>query len=505
MEELARRIAAAREVDLEEFEARVAADVDELKAELAVGTFDNQEGIVGMELEFYAADVPTGVLRRVPGPLLELMGFEKELGLHNAELVGRPQPLGFHGLSAVRHEAQAAVETAHSAATTSEHMRLVSDGFWTIPPAGETAAEYLGASVEIDGIVLAPNMPASVRYQVMSNSSCYEPAMRIDAPNVTFETETIMPCTLLTSVQPHYQVPIAANLPTHFRYALRVAAPLLALSVNSPLFPPSLYDHDATVESVLEQGHRENRVGIYESVMNDLARPAKVRFPRDLETVEEAVDRIAEDPPISPVLLDAGDRFDDRFAHLCHKHGSYWRWVRPVFEGETRAAANARIEFRPLPAQPTVRDSVALVAAVAGLLGGLVDAAHPVEALPWDHARENFYAAARDGLDADLVWITAGGEETTDTDALYADLFEHAAAGLRVRGFDDDQIEASLGPLRSRVDRRTTPASWKRDRLRHHAEAGESLSSAVLSAKGDYIAQQSETLVEGIFTDWPGV
>ncbi|PSP91653.1 hypothetical protein BRC84_06965, partial [Halobacteriales archaeon QS_1_68_44] len=248
MEELAREVAAAREIDPDVFAERVAAETEELKGELEVGTFDNPQAILGLEHEFYAVDGRTDVLRRVSVPLLELIGFEKELGLHNAELAGRPQPFGPHGLAALGHEARAAVRAAHEVSTRNEGIRLVADGFWTVPPVGETAAEYLAASVEIDGVVLSPNMPPSVRYQVMSNTSLYEPACHLETANVTLETPTICPGALTSSIQPHYQVPAAANLPDYFGYALRVAGPLLALAVNSPLFPPSLYDADATVE-----------------------------------------------------------------------------------------------------------------------------------------------------------------------------------------------------------------------------------------------------------------
>jgi hypothetical protein len=505
MDELARGVSAALDVDADVFATRVEREAEALKAELSVGTFDNPQAIVGLEHEFYAVDARTDVLRRVPAPLLELIGFEKELGRHNAELAGRPQPFGPHGLAALRNEVQAAVRAAHAAADDAEGIRLVADGFWTVPPVGETAREYLAACERVDGFDLSPNIPPSVRYHVMSNTPQYRPRRRLTTPNVTLETPTIAPTTLTTSIQPHYQVPTAAALPTHFAYAIRIAGPLVALAANSPLFPPSLYDADATVDDVLATGAHENRVVLYEDVMNDPDRAAKVRFPRDIADAAEAVDRIAADPPIAPALQPTGDRFDARFAHLRHKHGSYWRWVRPVFEGASESAANARIEFRPLPGQPTVRDATALVAAFGGLLAGLTATDHPVVDLPWERARENFYAAADAGLAADLHWITADGADTTDLDGIYADLFAVAADGLASAGFDEDAVAAHLRPLRTRVAARTSPAGWQRDRLRAHADDGASLSTAVLSTGSDYLAAQADTLVDGTFADWPGV
>lgn len=500
--DIGQRVAAAQNVDVTAFDERVAREADALKAELEVGTFDNAYANIGLEYEFYAAHDPTSVLRRVPEPLLTLLNVERELGRHNAELTMNPQPLGPHGFAAVRHEVQAAVQSAHQVAATSEDMRLVSDGLWTVPPVGETAAEYLSACDYRHGVRLSPNVPDVVRYHLLSNSPTYDPPCVVDLPNTHLETPTVMPSSMTTTIQPHYQMPIAADLPRHFRYALRVAGPLLALAVNSPLAPPSLYQSGTEVQDVLADGWKEGRVRVFESVMNDPTRPAKVRFPHDIDSTAEAVDRLVADPTFVPMDLEPSDRYDARFAHLRHKHGTYWRWVRPVFEGATEAAANARIEFRPLPAQPTARDSIAFLAAFVGLMEGLVRADHPVADQPWDQARENFYEAARDGLEADLVWLTAEGEEATAMDILYDDLLEHAKLGLTARGLDQAVAARYLQPLRARIDRQTTPASWKRDRLRNH---GGPLDAAVIAAKSDYVRHQAQTLVEGLFTDWPGV
>jgi gamma-glutamyl:cysteine ligase YbdK (ATP-grasp superfamily) len=505
MDEIAGRVADAAEVDPDEFRARAAAEADRLKGQLEIGTFDNTRANVGFEYEFYAVDDPTGVLRRVPEPLLSLIGFERELGRHNAELTASPQPLGPHGLAAVRREVQAAVRSAHDAAADSEGMRLVSDGLWTVPPVSETAAEYFTDTETRDGLVLSSNLTPSVRYHLLTNSSAYDGRMRVDAPNASLDARTVAPSSMTTTIQPHYQMSVAADLPTYFRYALRIAGPLVALAANSPLFPPSLYDEGATAEDVLAEGHCEGRIRVFESVMNDPDGTPKVDFPRDLDSTAHAVDRLVADPLLAPVALDRDDRLDDQFAHIRHKHGTYWRWVRPVFEGADEASANARIEFRPLPAQPTVRDSVAFLAAFAGLMEGLVRADHPVADLSWERARENFYEAARNGLDAETTWIAADGTRTTDTDRLYDDLFRHARSGLTACGFGAPDARAVLRPLRERVRRRTTPAGWKRDRLREHAETGTPLEGAVLAVKRAYMNRQSETLVTGLFTDWPGV
>jgi len=500
--ELAATVRETLGVDGESFRSAAVSEAEALKAEVREGTFDNSQALIGLELELYAVDDRTGALRRVPRQLLGLIGFEKELGLHNAEMQTSPEPLTSYGLDAQVKQLQAHLAPAIEK-TAAENIRLVSDGIWTVPPTGETATEYLTDSVEHDGIRLATNLSDAIRYHAMANTG-YDSAMTIDAPHVSLQAETIMPESLITSIQPHYQVPHAPDLPEYFRYALRVAAPLLALGVNAPFFPPDLYD-DAPDAEIVADAHMEHRIGVFESVLNPPAGAdgePKVCFPPDFETVEAAIDDIAADACIVPREVSAADRFDDSFMHLRHKHGSYWRWIRPVFEAPSRSSANARIEFRPLPAQPTLRDSVAFEAVFAGLMESLPRREHPVRQLDWETAEANFYAATRDGLRADLQWITSDGTETTVIDQICAECLEFARDGLELRGLSTEEARRYIRPLRERLDRRTTPARWKHDHVRRQVENNVPLAEAIWGMQAEYVDRQRTTLIEGSFVDW---
>jgi hypothetical protein len=498
--ELAAAVREALAVDAESFRSAAMAEAEELKREVREGTFDNTQALVGLELELYSVDSRTGGLRRTSRQLLELIGFEKELGLHNAEMQTSPDPLTRYGLVAQEKEIQAHFVPAQEK-TGVENIQLVTDGIWTVPPRAETASEYLTDYIEQDGIKIATNMSDTVRYHAMANTD-YPSRFALDAPHVTLSAETVMPESLITSIQPHYQVPHAPDLPEYFRYALRIAGPLLALGVNSPFFPPDCYD-DVDDETIVAEAHMEHRIGVFEAVLNPTDdRPPKVCFPPDFETVEDAIDDVAADECIVPMEVETGARFDDRFAHLRHKHGSYWRWVRPVFDGATRSAANARIEFRPLPGQPTIRDAVAFQAVFAGLMESLPRREHPIRALEWERARENFYAAARNGLRADLVWRTVDGDETGDVEEIGTELLEYARDGLELAGLEAAEAHQYVAPLRERLDRRTTPARWKHDRVGEAVEGGVPLAEAIWGVQSASIDRQAETLIEGCFTDW---
>ena len=498
------RLRDAKGIDVADFDARVREEAAVVHDHVAAGTFDNEQVTIGLEYEFYAVDRETCQVRRIPRSLLGCVGFVEELGLHNTELNSAVHPLTSVGVDALAADVTAKVE-AFQRLAADRGIRLVSDGMWTIGPAAGSTVAYLTEATRGDGLTLGINVSNSTRYHGFGSFD--DDRMiggRIDVPGASIEADNAGPVSLTTSIQPHYQCRRAADLPAYHGIALRLAGPLLALAVNSPLLPPALYDDpgpDPTV--LLETGYAEHRVPIYEGMMNPTRGDPKVTFPRDIDAPGEAIDRIVDDAILVPAEIAAAERFDDAFVHFRHKHGSYWRWVRPVFEGSTERAANVRIEFRPLPGQPTIPDTVAFLAAFCGLLTELVESAHPVADLPWERARGNFYAAAEDGLDADLAWITADGERTTDTDRLYEDLLSAAASGLERHGCSASRAAELLAPLRARVDRRLTPASWKRNAVAAALDSGATPAEAIERAQRAYIDRQAATLSDGSLVEWP--
>lgn len=496
----------SQSVDVDSFEQTVDDEVTTIKQHLAEGTFDNQQTTIGLEYELYAVDAEDAQLRRVPRSVLACLSVEREIGLHNAELVSDVQPCNGAGLRALRHGTQAKLQTLQRL-TADEGIQIVSDGMWTIGPKQNTTERYLTQATHEEGLTLAINISNAVRYHGFGSiHDEYVINGAVDLPGLTIAADNAGPVSLTTSIQPHFQPRRAVDLPTYQRSALRAAGPLVALTANSPFVPPELYDEELLGRDLLlERTHAETRIPVYEGMMNAPDKTAKVQFPADLNSVEEAVDRIAADPVIVPATIEADGRFDDQFVHFRHKHGSYWRWVRPVFDGADETTANARIEFRPIPAQPTIPDTIAVVATVTGLLTALPAHNHPVLDLAWETARENFYAAARDGLAADLTWITADGEQTTATDRLYEDLFAAAVEGLVEQGIDQAAANRFVAPLRERVDRRRTPTSWKRSIVERELDAGAAPDDAVHRAQREYIATQTETLFDGTLADWPSL
>lgn len=145
---------------------------------------------------------------------------------------------------------------------------------------------------------------------------------------------------------------------------------------------------------------------------------------------------------------------------------------------------------------------MAFLALFAGLMESLPRTDHPVRTLDWAVARDNFYAAMRDGIEADLEWITAAGERTSDSARIYEDLLGAARDGLERRGLAPAWAERYVAPIQVRAAHRTTPAGWKRAIVRREIDAGTSLAGAIEAAATAYIRRQADTLIGGDFAEW---
>ncbi|MCU4717703.1 hypothetical protein [Halapricum hydrolyticum] len=501
----------------EEFDARVREQTDFLYGQFEEGALDNEGFAIGLEMEVYAVAgqpedgeqvvQPTegSRLHQIPGSIFEdTDAVSKELGLHNAEINTDPNTFDAAGLDAQATAIEMETRKARAAAGK-EHCALVLDAMWTIPPESG-AVEYLSATTDLDGVRLATNMRTDPRYVAIDNDLLERTggSIELSVPGVEQSFPTILLESLATSIQPHLQIPQTAAFPEYYNAAIRTMGPLVALASNSPFLPADLYGDVADPERLLDETHHELRIAVFEQSVNVTPNP-KVRVPPDLDTVTEVVDHVREDDVVAPFLsewldADSGSAYTDNYWEFEHKRGTYWRWVRCVIGGDPVDGAgderSVRIEYRPLPTQPTVADVVGLQALTAGLIRGLVAADHPITELPWEAAESAFYAAARDGLDGELAWVTADGDRTADPDEIFAEVFEYAEHGLEVQGIDGASY---LDPIRARWRAETTPSSWKKARVREHLEDGLDFQQAIERMQREYIRRSRET---DSFAEW---
>lgn len=490
----------------EQYMDRVTAQAEELREAVRAGELDNPEFAVGLEMEVYGVEQSSEKrLAALPEDVFTA-GATKELGIHNAEINTEPNVFDEEGLNAQADRIEATLAAADEAAMDADR-ELVCDAMWTIPPAMGSVS-YLSEMETTDGVAEATNMRTDPRYAAIDNDVLEHAGggIQFDAPGIQRTFPSILFESLATSIQPHLQIPTAEAFPAYFNAGIRTLGPVLALATNSPFLPPDLYTDVEEPLELVDATHHELRIAVFEQSVN--ASPnRKVRVPADIESVEETIDRVVDDDLIAPFLREwvaEGER--DSFAEdnweFTYKRSTYWRWLRCVIGGDpvgTGDERSLRIEYRPIPTQPTVADTVSLQWLTCGLLRGVVATDHPLATLPWENAQESFYNAARNGLDGELAWVTRDGEQTTDSDAIFEELFELARAGLETAGVSESAIDERLAPLERRWAERCTPSHWKQERVRQHLADGADLETAISAMQRSYIEQSRTTKT---FDEW---
>jgi len=263
-----------------------------------------------------------------------------------------------------------------------------------------------------------------------------------------------------TSFQIHFQVAPEEFAP-FYNVAQAISAPVLAAAVNSSLLMGrklwsetriALFERSVDTRSELQSGRglrprvhfgdRWVKNSILEIFQEDITQHRTV-LAIDLD--ENALDVVGrgEAPSLSALRL---------------HNGTIYRWNRPCY-GVKDGVAHLRIENRVLPSGPTVIDEVANAAFFFGLMAAHTHEDKPIsESMEFAHAKRNFFAAARDGLDAQFNWI--GGKTYTAARLITEELLPQAREGLRETGIQSGDIDRYLGVLEERVSSQQTGAQW---------------------------------------------
>jgi gamma-glutamyl:cysteine ligase YbdK (ATP-grasp superfamily) len=264
------------------------------------------------------------------------------------------------------------------------------------------------------------------------------------------EHDDVMLEAATTSFQIHLQVP-ASQAHRYYNASVASSGPLLAACGNAPfLFGRSLWE--------------ETRVPLFEQAVNFPGLPrVGMGSGYVLRDWRELFDEnLREHPVLLPIAFDEPP---EALRHLRLHNGTIWRWSRPLVGFDAAGVPHLRIEQRVLPAGPSIGDMIANTALYLGLLRHLADRDNGGAAgLSFADAVSNFYAAARDGLDAELLWP---GEGLIKAERLLLELLLPAArAGLADFGLGPQDWRLDL--VEARVRARRTGAAWQRAALAAH-------------------------------------
>ncbi|NMO21349.1 glutamate--cysteine ligase [Pyxidicoccus fallax] len=443
--------------DYARFSRRLAESLEALRQLLARPGFGVGKCTIGAELEMSlvdAAGFPLPVNRQVlsqtvdPRVTLELDRFNLEVNLRPGPLAGRP-------FTALREEFEGSLgEVRRAAATQGARVAVVG-----ILPTLREADLGSGA---LTGLPRYRALSAAIRSRRATpfHVSIHGPK---DALALTWDDVTLEGAN--TSLQYHLRV-APADFARMYNAAQLATAPVLAVSSNSPLFlGRRLWD--------------ETRIALFRQAVDDRGEPGEGGFQPHARVTfghgwvregahELFAESVALHPPLLPVLgresplerVKAGGLpgLDELRLH----QSTVWTWNRAIYD--PKDSGHLRIELRALPAGPSVVDMVANGAFLLGLTLALaeeVDALLP--ALPFVHACGNFIRAARQGLDAELLWPADSAPSPRPVSAveLASRLLPVARRGLVKAGVDAAEADALLGIIERRVALGRTGARWQ--------------------------------------------
>lgn len=430
-------------------------DVHALERMLEEGRIEGDIGRIGAEQELVLVDenwrpapAATQMIERLPAD-----EYSYELALFNLEYpVG---PLRFEGqcLRELRGVLQRQYERAVDAAS---EMGLRVGLFGILPSLrkGDLTLEHM-APVE--------------RYRRLNEMLTamrgrnYEVHIRGTDELITTHDNLMLEATN-TSFQIHFQVP-PDEFAQRYNIAQLALAPVLAASVNSALL--GRYRLWAETRIALFQQSLDTRTGPVEREI-----PSRVSFGR--RWVDESVLELFQEDIGRFKVLFSVDNVEDpaealkegrapQLEALRLHAGTVYRWNRAVY-GIADGKPTLRIENRALPAGPTITDEVANAAFWFGLMAGLADAVGDVrEVMEFEHARDNFAAAAQQGLEAQFTWLD--GRKVEAKKLLADELLPLAYAGLRSWRIDEEDIYTYLGVIEERVESGQTGAAWQLNSL----------------------------------------
>lgn len=425
------------------FRARLDEEHALLRRHFERDEFSSRGDVAGFELEAWLVDgsgdpLPCNeeYLRVLANPLVV-----PELAAYNVELNGSPSALTGRVFSRLYDELSATwgacQQTAHDMGCS-----LLTIGI--LPTVREAMLDSVHMSTmqryhSLNDRVMALRDGRPLEIEIEG-----ELPLRTTHPDVMLEAAA-------TSFQIHLQCR-PERAARDFNASLVASAPMVAASANSPfLFGHTLWD--------------ETRIPLFEQAV-DVGERYLPRVSFGQGYVRRSLLEIFEENQREHMILlpAVQDSPPHRFSHVRFHNGTLWRWNRPLIGFDFDGQVHLRIEHRVVPAGPTIRDCIANAAFYYGLIYGLGEWKEPVEhRLPFEAARDNFYCAARYGLNARLLWADERGEREVGVRQLILDeLLPLARRGLQSRNIPDGEVDEYLNIIGARVDSSQNGAAWQR-------------------------------------------
>lgn len=436
------------DADYVQFRERLGGCLDALRAVLARPGFGVGPTTIGLELELHLVDaegrakpIAREIIAAARAPVTtEIDCFNLELNTAPLLLAGRP----FTAMHAQLRDALAEVRRA----TAERGARVAAIGILPTLREEDLAPSALTSLCRYRALSAALRRVRGEPFRLAIRG---DDALDVEDADVTFEGAN-------AALQIHLRVD-PERFAAVYNAAQIASAAVLACATNSPLFLGKRLWEETRI-ALFRQSVDERRAGYM---------PARVTFGHGWlrrSIVELFAESVAMHEPLLPVV-DAEDPRAcvaaggvPRLLELRLHNSTSWRWNRPVYDDA--AGGHVRLELRPLPSGPTAIDMVANTAFAIGATLGLAERIEPLlSQMTFGHARENFYEAARFGLDATLLWPSPASPSPAPRSAreVIASLVPIARDALVAHGVDPDEAARWLEPIERRT---TTGARWQR-------------------------------------------
>ncbi|MEE9354676.1 MAG: glutamate--cysteine ligase [Methylococcaceae bacterium] len=437
--------------DFDFFYKQLNIETEHLKYLIEKQALSEQSPIAGFEVEAWLLDRG---MRPTPSNQLFLEQLDSslasaELAKFNIELNNIPIPLTNEVLRLLHEDLAQTWQAANQTANQQNiHLALIG----TMP------------TLEQDQLSLK-NMSEMNRYRALNEqilNSRGKP-IHIDISgkeHLKFDHFDVMLEAATTSFQIHTQVPFP--LAHHYYNASIIAsAPLVAIAANGPyLFGKDLWD--------------ETRIPLFEQAIETGGYAGAAHGPLKRVSFgsgyarESIFECFAENVEHFPILLPIKFESDPaEFEYLRLHNGTIWRWNRPLVGFDDDKTPHFRIENRTPAAGPSIVDQIANAAFYYGLANQLTnEIIKNGIPFPFSQAKDNFYQAARHGLNGHIIW--QNGEKHRLQSFLTDHLIPKASQGLRALQIQPEQIDNYLGIIKHRVRNKQTGAQWQREFIKKH-------------------------------------
>lgn len=287
-----------------------------------------------------------------------------------------------------------------------------------------------------------------------------------------------------TSLQLHTQVPV--TIAHHFYNAsIMASAAVVAIAANSPF----LFGHNLWQETRIPLFEQAIESGGFDGASHGPIK--RVSFGSDYarHTIFECFQENLEHFPVL-LPVDLGHA-SDSLEYLRLHNGTIWRWNRPIV-GFNGGKPHIRIEHRTPAAGPTVTDMLANAAFYFGLSHAFCDRliSRGFE-LSFTDARDNFYKAARYGLDTHVIDLD--GQPQRLQKYILDELLPLAAQGLDKLDIIEADKERYLAIVEARVEKHQTGSDWQQAFINKHGRDFQKLTKQYL-----FHQQQGE-----VVSEWP--